>query len=97
LARQVPLSILAIAIILRAHIRLERGIKVYVTGSGWLITVAGIWSEEFTGVFSSLRGVEAIEDQSAYETNISGRTNSRNGEIFSTANDTAPWIKPLHF
>ena len=49
-----------------------------------------------TGVISSLRGVEAIEDQSAYETNISGRTNSRNGEVFSTANDIAPWIKPLH-
>jgi hypothetical protein len=98
LARQVPLSILAIAIILRAHIRLERGIKVYVTGSGWLITVAGIWSEEFTGVFSSLRGVEAIEDQSAYETNIShcGRTNSRNGKVSSTANDISPWIEPLH-
>ena len=48
------------------------------------------------GVIASLRGVEAIEDQSAYETNISGRTNSRNGEVISTANDIAPWIKPLH-
>jgi hypothetical protein len=43
-----------------------------------------------TGVDSSLGGVEAIEDQSAYETNISGRTNSRKGEVFSTANDIAP-------
>ena len=33
--------------------------------------------KSFTGVISSLRGVEAIEDKSAYETNISGRTNSR--------------------
>ena len=49
-----------------------------------------------TGVIASLRGVVAIEDQSAYETNISGRTNSRNGKIISTANDTSPWIKPLH-
>ena len=48
------------------------------------------------GVDSSLRGVEAIENQSAYETNISSRTCCRNGEVFSTANDTSPWIKPLH-
>ena len=49
-----------------------------------------------TGVVSSLRGVEAIEDKSAYEMNISGGTNSRNGKVLSTANDIAPWIKPLH-
>ena len=49
-----------------------------------------------TDVISSLRGVEAIKDQSAYETNISGRTNSRNGEVLSATNDIAPWIKPLH-
>ena len=47
-------------------------------------------------VISSLGGVEAIEDQSACETNISGRTSSRNGEVLSTADDIAPWIKPLH-
>ena len=52
--------------------------------------------KSFTGVISSLRGVEAIEDKSAYETNISGRTNSRSGEVSSTANDISSWIKPLH-
>ena len=49
-----------------------------------------------TGLISSLGSIEAIEDQSTYETKISGRTDTRNGEVFSTANDIAPWIKPLH-
>ena len=49
-----------------------------------------------TGVISSLRGVEVIEDQSAYEIDVRGWTSSRNGEVLSTANDIAPWIKPLH-
>ena len=49
------------------------------------------------GVDSSLRGVEAIiEDKSAYETNISGRTSSRNSEVLSITDDISPWIKPLH-
>ena len=33
-----------------------------------------------TGVISSLGGIKAIEDQSTYETNISGRTDARNGD-----------------
>ena len=49
-----------------------------------------------TGIISSLRGIEAVKDQSAYEMNISGRTNSRNGKVLSTADDTSPWINPLH-
>ena len=49
-----------------------------------------------TGVLSSLGGVEAAEDQTAHETNISGRTSSRNGEICSIGNDIAPRVKPLH-
>ena len=49
-----------------------------------------------TSVNSSLRGVEAVEDQSADEVNISGGTIKRNGEVFSISNDIAPWIKPLH-
>ena len=49
-----------------------------------------------TGVLSCLGGVEAVEDQTAYETNISGRTSSRNGEICSIGNDIAHRIKPLY-
>ena len=49
-----------------------------------------------TGVISSLGSVEAIKDKPAYETNIKSRTNSRNGEVLSTANDTFTWIKPLY-
>ena len=48
-----------------------------------------------TGVISSLGGVEAIKDKPADEMNIKSRTNSRNGEVLSTANDTFTWIKPL--
>ena len=49
-----------------------------------------------TGVLSSLGGVEVIEHETAYETNISGRISSRNGEICSSGNDIAPRVEPLH-
>ena len=52
--------------------------------------------KRFTSVDSSLRGVEDVENQSADKMNISGRTIKRNGEVFSTSNDIAPWIKPLY-
>ena len=49
-----------------------------------------------TRVHSSMGGVEVIEGQPTSENNVHSWASSRNSEVYSIANDTAHWVKPLH-